>query len=63
MWHVWERGEKCIQILVGEAVRKRPLRRPMHGWKDNIRMDLKEIGWEVVRWLDLAQGRGQWRVT
>jgi hypothetical protein len=30
-------------------------------WEDNIRMDLKEIVWEDVGWIHLAQDRGQWR--
>jgi hypothetical protein len=29
---------------------------------DNIRMDLREVGWEVVDWMHLAQDREQWRV-
>jgi hypothetical protein len=28
---------------------------------DNIKMDLREIGWVGVDWIDLAQGRDQWR--
>jgi hypothetical protein len=35
-------------ILVGKPERKRLLGRPRHKWKDNIRMDLREIVWEVV---------------
>jgi hypothetical protein len=31
------------------------------GWVDNIKMDLKEIGWDGVDWIELAQGRDQWR--
>jgi hypothetical protein len=30
-------------------------------WEDSIRMDLREIGWECVDWLHLAQDRVQWR--
>jgi len=40
---------------------KEPLRRPRRRWKDNIRMDLREIGWEVVDWIHLAEDRDQWR--
>jgi hypothetical protein len=36
---------------------KGTLRRPKHGWEDNIRMDLREIEWEVVNWIQLLQGR------
>jgi hypothetical protein len=41
--------------LVGRPEGKRQLRRPTRRWEDNIRMDLREIGWEVVDWMHLAQ--------
>jgi hypothetical protein len=40
---------------------KRPQRRPRLRWVDNIRMDLREIGWDSMDWIDLAQDRVQWR--
>jgi len=40
--------------LVGRPERNRPLGRPSRSWEDNIRMDLKEIGWESVDWVHLA---------
>jgi hypothetical protein len=40
--------------------RKRPLARPRCRWQDNIRMDLKEIMWEGVDWIHLAQDRDHW---
>jgi hypothetical protein len=30
-------------------------------WEYNIRMDLKEIGWEAVDWINLAQDWDQWQ--
>jgi hypothetical protein len=48
------------KILVGKPEGKRPLGRPRRRWEDNIRMDLREIGWEVVDWMHLAQDRDQW---
>jgi len=39
---------KAYNILVGKPEGKRPCGRPMHRWEDNIRMDLREIGWEGV---------------
>jgi hypothetical protein len=33
---------------------KRPLKRPRRGWEDNIKMDLREIGWGGMDWIDLA---------
>jgi hypothetical protein len=40
---------------------KRPVGRLRRRWKDNIRMNLREIGWEGVDWIHLAQDRDQWR--
>jgi hypothetical protein len=39
----------------------RPLGRPRHRWVDNIKMDLREIGWDGVDWIDMAQDKDQWR--
>jgi hypothetical protein len=54
-------GEKRIayRILVGKE-RKRPLGSPRRRWVDNIKMDLREIGWDGMDWIDLAQNRDQW---
>jgi hypothetical protein len=49
------------RLLVGKPEGKRPLGRPGHGWVDNIRMDLGEVGWGDVDWLGLAQDRNRWR--
>ena len=44
-------------ISVGEPDGKRQLGRPTRKWGDNNKMDLKEIGWEGVYLIDMAQGR------
>jgi len=44
-----------------ENLKGSALRGLMRRWEDNIRMDLREVGWEVVDWIDLAQGWDQWR--
>jgi hypothetical protein len=56
-------GEKrnAYRILVGSPKGRRPLGRPRRRWVDNIKMDLREIGWDVGNWLDLDQDRVQWR--
>jgi hypothetical protein len=46
---------------VGNPERKSALGRPRRRWVDNIKMDLREIGWDVGDWIDLAQDRDQWR--
>jgi len=43
--------------LVGKTEENRPLGRPRRKWEDNIRMDLRDIVWEVVDWMRLAQDR------
>jgi hypothetical protein len=54
---------KVYKVLVGNPERKRPLGRPRRRWEDGIRMDLKEIGWGCVEWIELAQDRGWWRAV
>jgi hypothetical protein len=46
-----------VQSLVGKPEGKRPLGRPRRKWIDNIKMDLLEIGLNVVDWIGLAQDR------
>jgi hypothetical protein len=46
---------------VGKPEGKRPLGRPRHRWEYNIKIDLREIGWGGMDWIDLAQDRDQWR--
>jgi hypothetical protein len=59
--HVARMGEKrnSYMILVGNPERKRPLGRPRRKWVDNIKMDLREIRWDGMDWIDLAQNRDQ----
>jgi hypothetical protein len=51
----------AYMILVGNPEGKRPLGRPRRRWVDNIKMDLRAIGWNGGDWIDLAQDRDQWR--
>jgi hypothetical protein len=61
--HVARMGEKrnACRILVGKPEGKRPLGRPRRRWVDNIKMNLREIGWDGMDWTDLAEDRDQWR--
>jgi hypothetical protein len=56
-------GEKrnAYRILVGKPEGKKPLGRPRRRSVDNIKIDLREIGWDGVDRIDLAQDRDQWR--
>jgi hypothetical protein len=52
---------KCpLSILVGRPEGKRPLVRPRRRWEDNIKVDIKQIGWEDVDWIRLDLDRDQW---
>jgi hypothetical protein len=53
------KGEKrnAYRILVGMPEGKRPLGRPRHRWLNDIKMDLREIIWDGMDWIDLAQNR------
>jgi len=46
---------------VGKPEGKRPLERPRCRWKDNIKMDLQEVGCGGMDWIELAQDRDRWR--
>jgi hypothetical protein len=51
----------AYRIFVGKPKGKRPLERLRCRWEDNIKMDLREIGWGGINWIDLVQDRDQWR--
>jgi len=50
-----------LNIFWSETWRERPLGTPRRRWEDNIRMDLRGIGWEGVGWIDLAEDKVQWQ--
>jgi hypothetical protein len=55
-----EKSNAC-RILVEKSEGNRPLGRPTHRWVDNTKMNLREIGWDGMDWIDLAQDRDWWR--
>jgi hypothetical protein len=52
--HVARMGEMrtAYRILMGKPEGRRPLGRPRRRWVDNIKMDLREIGWDGMDWID-----------
>jgi hypothetical protein len=59
--HVARKGEKrnAYRIVVGRPEENSPLGRPRRWWVNNIKMDLREIGWDGTDWID--EDRDQWR--
>ncbi|KAJ4443327.1 NADH dehydrogenase Fe-S protein subunit 1 ndufs1 [Periplaneta americana] len=61
--HVARMGESrnAYRVLVGRPEGKIPLGRPRRRWEDNIKMDLREVGYDDRDWINLAQDRDRWR--
>jgi hypothetical protein len=49
------------RILVGKSEGKRPLGEPRCRWVDKTEMDIGEIEWDGLDWIDMAQDRDHWR--
>jgi hypothetical protein len=58
--HLGERRDAC-RVLVGKPERKRPLGRPRLRGEHNIKMNLQEVEWGGMDWIDLAQNRDRCR--
>jgi len=61
--HVARIGERrgVCRVLVEKSGGKRPLARHRRRWEDNIKMDLQEVGFGGMDWIQLAQDRDRWR--
>jgi hypothetical protein len=51
----------AYNISVGRPEGRRQLGRPRRRWEDNIKMNLREIGFGDVNWIQWAQDRDRWR--
>jgi hypothetical protein len=54
-------GRGAYRVLVRRPEGRRPLGRPRRRWEDNIKIDLQEVGWGGMDWIDMAQDRDRWR--
>jgi hypothetical protein len=63
--HVEGMGEVrgAYNILFGRPEGRRPLGRPRRRWEDNIKMDLREIGFGDMDWINMAQDKDRWRAV
>jgi hypothetical protein len=61
--HVERKGETrhAYRILVGKPEGMKPLGIPRRRLEDNIKMDLRDIGWGGMDWIDLDEDRNKWR--
>ena len=58
-----EESRIAYRVSVGKPEGKTSLGRPICRWKDNIKMDLREMGCDPGEWIDLAEDRYQWRAN
>ena len=47
-------------LLVGRLDGMKPLGRSWHRWEDNSRIDLQEVGWGNMDWMNMVQDRERW---
>jgi hypothetical protein len=57
---IGERGD-VYMVLVGNPERKKSFGGPKRRWEDNIKMDLQEVGYGGMDWIELAWDRDRWR--
>jgi hypothetical protein len=55
------RGKRGAHMVsVSRPEQRRPFGRSWRRWEDNIKMELQEVGWGCMEWIDLAQDREKW---
>jgi hypothetical protein len=54
-------GGGVYRIFMVKYEGKRPLGRPRHRWEDSREVDLQEVGYMVMDWIELAQSKDRWR--
>ena len=61
--HVAHMGDRrgVFRVLVRKPEGKRPLGRPGRRWEDNIKLNLQEVEWGCMNWIEVAQDRDRWR--
>ena len=56
-------GRGAYRVLVGKPESRRALGRPRRRWEDNVKMDVRNVDWGHMDWIDLVQDRGRWRAV
>jgi hypothetical protein len=52
----------ACRMLVDRPEGKGLFRTPRHRWEENIKIDLQEVGWAGMDWIDQAQNRDRWQL-
>jgi hypothetical protein len=60
MSHLWGERINVHKVLLGQPEGKRPPGRPRRRWADNITMDLQEVGFRRMDWIELTQNKDRW---
>jgi hypothetical protein len=61
MLNAWK-NDKCLyKLFVGNPEGKRPRGTLRCRWLESVKIDLREIRWKVLKWVHLAQDRGNWQ--
>ena len=50
-----DQSRNTYRVLMGKPEGKRPLGRPRRRWEDNIKMDLRDVGYDPGEWIDFAE--------
>jgi hypothetical protein len=61
MYHILGKKRHFYMVLVVKTKGKRPLGKPVHGLEGNLKTDLKEIRWEDMDWIYLAEDKDKWQ--
>jgi hypothetical protein len=56
-------GRGAYRFLVGRPEGRRSFGRPRRRWEGDIKMDLQEVGWGGMDWIDMAKDKGRWRAV
>jgi hypothetical protein len=59
----WGEGRTCVQFLMKKPEEILPLRRRIHVWENDIKMDIEEISLQDVNSIDLDQSKDKWRAV
>jgi hypothetical protein len=56
-----EEGRGMYRVLARKPEGRSPMERPSRRWEDNIKMDLQEVGYGCMDWIELTQDRNRWQ--